>query len=56
MHKQFEREEQQLEDNLAAGLISHAEFSREMRALQRDYAEAAREAASDAYDREMGNW
>lgn len=53
---QMEREEQALEDDLAAGLISYAEFRRAMSDLQRDYRDAAQEVAWGAYERELDNW
>ncbi len=56
MNRQLEREEQALEDDLSAGMITLHEFNREMRELRRDYTEAAHEAARDAYDREMERW
>lgn len=47
----IEREEQQLEDDLAAGLISTAEYHREVNALHRaareEYAEAQWEEFRD---------
>lgn len=53
---QFEREEQQLENDLMEGRISNKEFNEQMSELQREYRLAAQEAAQDAYDREMSNW
>lgn len=53
---QFDREEQQLSDDYNAGLITREEYNRRMRELQRDYRDAAAEAAEQAYDREMSNW
>ncbi|MBK5203830.1 MAG: hypothetical protein JJD98_00025 [Polaromonas sp.] len=53
---QYYREEQQLEDNLADGRITQAEYNKEMRALQADYRAAADEACQDAAERERGNW
>lgn len=52
----FEREEQAIEDAYTRGDISSAEYREQMRDLQRDYRDAAEEAARDAYDREMSNW
>ena len=52
----WEREEQMLSDDLASGNISQGEYNNEMRALQRDYCDAARESAQDAYDRELERW
>jgi len=53
---QLEREEQALQDQLDRGEITIAEYNREMRELQREYRAAAREAAQDAYDRELDRW
>ena len=52
----YEREEQALEDALANGEISLAEFNREIRELQRDYRAAAQESAEQAYREEMERW
>ncbi len=52
----LEREEEHLEEQLAQGEITVAEYNKEMREIQRDYQNAAREAAEDAYYREMENW
>ncbi len=56
MYSHFEKEEQYLEEQLANGEITNAEFNKEMRELQRDYRAAAEEAAQEAYDNEMGCW
>ena len=56
MSIQLERYEKQLEEELASGAISQIEFNREMRDLQRDYADAARESAEDAYRNEFDRW
>lgn len=53
---QYEREEQQLEDDLSDGRITQAEYNSQMRDLQRDYRESARESAEAAYEQELGNW
>lgn len=53
---QFDREEQQLENDYAAGLISREEHNRQMRDLQRDCRAAAEESAREAYEREMDRW
>ena len=52
----FEREEQAIEDAYTRGDISSAEYREQMRELQSDYREAARESAQEAYDREMDRW
>ena len=56
MHRQMEREEDQLDRDLAEGRISQKEYNREMRELHRDYAGAAEEAASEAYRTELERW
>lgn len=53
---EFEREEDQLHEDLRAGLITEAEFRKQLRELQQDYRFAAQEAAQDAYDNEMERW
>lgn len=53
---QMEREEQYLERQYADGQISYDEYIREMNQLERDYREAAHEAARDAYERELDKW
>ena len=52
----YDREEQQLEDDLAAGRITSAEYQKAIRELQRDYRAAAEELAECAYKRELDNW
>jgi hypothetical protein len=54
--RQLEREEEQLGKEYALGRISQREYNEAMRELHRDYAESARESASDAYERELDNW
>lgn len=53
---QWDREEQQLENELAAGLITRDEYNRQIRELRRDYRAAAEESAHDAYERELERW
>lgn len=53
---QFELEEQQLDEDFAAGLLTNKEYQREMQRLQREYRESAREAAEKAYFHELENW
>lgn len=53
---QFEREEEQLEKDFYAGLISGAEYNEQMRELVRDYQGAALEAAEEAYRDELDRW
>lgn len=52
----FEREVQWLELMLDNGEISQTEFNKEMRALEREYADNAYCAAREAYDNELDNW
>ena len=54
--KQVDREIDNLEQQLANGDISNAEFNRELREIERDYSAQAEESARDAYDRELGCW
>jgi len=57
---EWEREEQQLEDDYAAGLISLSEFNRLVKELQDALAyelrSEAEEAAERAYNDVYGNW
>ena len=53
---QFEREEEQLDNDLADGRITRDEHDKELGALQRDYRAAAEEAARDAYEEELTRW
>jgi len=52
----WDREEEQLCNDVNSGRITPAEYNRQMREIARDRAAAAREAAQDAYDREMERW
>ena len=56
MHRQFEREVEHLQQQVADGVISQAEFNDEMHELERDFRGAAEEAAEDAYRRELECW
>ncbi len=53
---QYEREEQDLYDQLERGEISDKEFNEYMRELQRDYQGSAEAAAQEAYENELQNW
>jgi hypothetical protein len=57
---QYEREEDQLERDLREGLISQAEYNKQLRDMQRDYADEMRglaeDAAERAYNDTMGEW
>ena len=52
----WEREQDQLDRDLADGLISLAEYNSQSREIARDYRESAMESAREAYERELGNW
>jgi hypothetical protein len=52
----IEREENQLEKELSEGRITRQEYNCQMRDLQRDYQDQAREAAWQAFERELGRW
>ena len=56
MESQYEREENAIIASEQRGEISHEEGMKQIRELWRDYREAAQEAASEAYFREMENW
>ena len=56
MSYQLERLEDQLHDDYEKGRITRQEFEEELRQLHRDYREAAREAAHEAYERELDRW
>lgn len=53
MRKQRQLEEQQLELALMNGEITHTEYNKEIREMERDERDEARERAEAAYDREM---
>lgn len=48
---QYEREEQQLENDLHEGRISQAEYNKQMRDMQRDYQDEMRGLAEEAAER-----
>ncbi len=52
----YEREEQAAFDDYRAGHITEKELNDQLRELQRDYREAAEEAAEQAYRNELENW
>lgn len=56
MHLQYEREEEDIQRRYAAGEITNEQMWKELRELQRNYAQAAREAAQEAYERELDRW
>lgn len=53
---QWAREEDDIAERLASGLITRQQYETEMRELRAAYRESAEDAARDAYDREMENW
>lgn len=53
MRKQRQREEQQLDDDLASGIISQKEYNEAVRDMERDERDEQRERADAAYGREM---
>lgn len=56
MSRQFELEEESLEDQLANGEISQKEFNQVLRDMQISFQAEAEEAAREAYDNEMDRW
>lgn len=56
MERACEREEQQAHEDHAAGRITLVELNKRIRDIQRDYRDAAQEAAEDAYERERDRW
>lgn len=57
---QYEREEEQLADDLRTGRISQAEYNQQAREMERDYRNELRGMAEDAAERAyndiMGGW
>ena len=53
MNKQRQREERQLDDDLASGAISQKEYNQAVRDMERDERDEQRERAETAYGREM---
>ena len=56
MSTQWEREEDQIDRDYENGLIDLVEYKKQIRDLRNDYMDAAREAAQNAYDREIESW
>ena len=54
--RQFDREMEEIDRLETEGQIDSAEASRQRRALVREYQDCAREAAEQAYDRELDRW
>ena len=52
----FEREMESLDQDLENGTIDTKEYNRNIREIENDYRDAARESAQEAYDREMDRW
>ena len=53
---QLEREEKAILEMEERGQLTHAEAMKELREMQRDYAQGAHNAAQEAYDRELECW
>lgn len=53
---QFEREEDQLCEDVNSGRITQVEYQKAIREMYQDMRDEARERAQDAYDREMDRW
>lgn len=53
---QYEREEEQLEQDLRSGLVTQAEYNKLLRDMQRAMQDEARGAAERAYRDEMERW
>ena len=53
---QFDREEDQIEQDYENGVITAKERNQYLRDLQREYRDAAHEAAQEAYEREVERW
>jgi hypothetical protein len=56
MNRQFEQQEEALEESYANGELTEKEYQYEMREMQMSYQAEAEEAAMNAYDNEMSNW
>ena len=52
----YDREMEDLETDLANGVISQEEFNKSVRRLQREYREEAMQSAEDAYKSELDKW
>jgi hypothetical protein len=52
----YDQEEAEIQHRLESGEITNAQANQELRELQRDYLAEAREAARDAYERELSRW
>jgi hypothetical protein len=56
MNRQFEREEEQLEQDLADGLITQKEYNAALRDMRDHLIEEANQAADDAFHQYLGRW
>lgn len=52
----WDREIEQVGRDYNEGLIDLREYNRRIQEINRDYRDAAKEAASEAYLRELENW
>lgn len=52
----YDRELRRLDDQLDAGSISRDEYDESVREIERDYREAALEAAENARQEELRSW
>lgn len=52
----MERDQECLDRDLGNGAIDIKEYNQQMRDMEADYRAAARNAADEAYDREMDRW
>ena len=56
LSRQMQREQECLDRDLENGAIDIKEYNQQMRDIEADYRDAARDAADEAYDREMERW
>lgn len=56
MRTWYERAEDEIDQELADGLIDSKEYQRQMRDLRLEMESEAEEAAREAYDEAMGRW
>lgn len=56
MRTWYEKAEDQIDQELAEGLIDNKEYQRQMRDLRMEMEGEAEERAAEAYDRAMGGW
>lgn len=56
MSQWYERAVEEIERDLAEGLIDNAEYQRQMRDLNAELRAEAQECADRAYDDAMGGW